>query len=1691
MEAENKNKNVTREEKEGYETQTIKTKIYNYFYFILKDKKEINLPSSCIFIILEMIQLLSFAFDDPHKKTWKIPDNIMKNISTIVGALRIAPLMRWVSYNIYIIIFFILVVLMFLLCLLMTMQVLFANPSSKIYRIGVSFVRHFITPLTILLTIPIMEVVLMPLKCVDGKVDTILDGGDCWVNLHFLYVILGILVNILFMFIVFIMITFYFSPFQIRNSTTKISGTRDSFLFIIKIIFILQHLLIKSQYISIVITLLLSLFNFVSQYSENTYNNYILQIFVNLRNSAVFWTYLVLFFAKLFYNTSINGCVYLLLFGYPIMMYFSFIYYKKIEGDFNYTSANFNNIKDFMEKTKYVAGLIESYIDSGKGLRYGREIENQKNDILLKGLINNHEESCIDEDCPLKKFIENSGNYNVQKLCLLNYMNNYFSLGIKQFPESRQLLIAYIQFNYSKKYNLNSVRTHLAKIQKLTNSITEDFIVFSMDQDIKRIKNKVTDVNDGNELEQEVDVIGQKYQRLKFLIENSTKLYGEFWGIFATNVTNNLNTIKLYNLGEKLNIYLNEINDLWENQLKGKKIELENQSVAQLYSRFLKEILWNKKRSEEIQKKLNDEHHRHHEAKKIVDENLHLGNFDYILENQDYVIFANSNEKGLCSIVQSSNSITYLLGYLKKDIIGKQIEVIMPTIFQEGHAKMLEAHIKKMHSQQNSQRDSFRGSDKKETFILPKTKMGYLTPLNAKFTVYDDNDFSDNFVIKVKMEAKDTKSVYAYYVLAKNDFSVDSISSSSLNLGLSMDLLKKYVVKMSVLVRDENKEINLQEQYKEYENEPKEVTWVFPEMIYPKNDSQRSREDILAQLIEKSPKKRILLQIIPMNYDQNLIGYVFKFTEINQKKISSDITKTNSVNIKYNDKKEVMFDVKRLGYIRTVLVEQKSGFHNLREEENEEKEGSEASKKSGQRNKKKAKDKDEDLNVIVESSEDEDKKEEMVITKEKIMELQTKKSEDVKNFIFSLPFHGHDVSLERHRPNRERYPVGRPQEPNIKIEVGHFIKTIEEKIKNTPELMRRLREGNKEDSSNQALANAAGAGATGSPPPEEKTAEELSREFSSDTSSSLANIFNAKSITYIKATSGIIFFVICAFMTLEFILTYIHIRSISNYTHYMDNGYKLLNNILYTKYFLTEAIVANNITGYLNMNMEETVNYIERMKNELSTYRSEFVDVYNSYSNASVAFNKAYLNYTTNSKVNIKTISNGMEREEPQPFSTAMNRIPTCVFYVSTVTDSRSIMNMNDRNSYELMINLLNSYFNSWGTATEYLVENVKEHCSKSVSSIVIFILSIILTFGFLLLFWNIMTIFIEDREKPINLFLTIKKTIFEDLKNSSEGFSNKLLNKFFGNEDNDEESQQDYQANIKANDINIIKFKARNEYKTSVNKDKTHLINYLKLVVFFILFEAYMIFKFYYSLVNIRNISKFVGVYNVTQNCQTSTLSNVNIVKSYLFNKSINIYEELNSTEVFLKTYKSISDKFEEMIIETSRTDSFLSGQYKDKFSNYINGDFTEIITEPIEEDKNNYIEGLKKNILRQYDIIRYISLRRINIKNEIQENETPHLLLNETQWKELNHLVENIIRPWFIGIVDTLNKEFKKYYDEAQLVHISVYISLLVVIVLLYCIVWRSYEESLKVLLKISFDLINLIPEEIKYLIVTKLNE
>ena len=215
--------------------------------------------------------------------------------------------------------------------------------------------------------------------------------------------------------------------------------------------------------------------------------------------------------------------------------------------------------------------------------------------------------------------------------------------------------------------------------------------------------------------------------------------------------------------------------------------------------------------------------------------------------------------------------------------------MVFPNILIEEHNKYIEESIQLLHNGENNQKDlSYQENDSNKTtkLILVKSRMGYVYPLFASFIVSDDNDYSDSYLIKVKMENKEPKSEYAYYILANDEFTIENISSSALNLELSLDLLKKYVVKMDVLVRTENdKPLNIIEKYTEFEEEPKVITWVFPDIIYPKDDSHHNNDEEIEDLIEKSNKKtyNLIIKAIKFNGEEN-IAYLFKLTENKLKK---------------------------------------------------------------------------------------------------------------------------------------------------------------------------------------------------------------------------------------------------------------------------------------------------------------------------------------------------------------------------------------------------------------------------------------------------------------------------------------------------------------------------------------------------------------------------------------------------------------------------------------------------------------------------------------------------------------------------------------------------------------------------------------------------------------------------------------
>ena len=1206
----------------------IKTRIFAFFYYVLR-KKDISLLICVIYLILESLQLISYAFSDPHTSLWNLTKDDMYYVELIVAATRVAPLMKLLSFNYYLIIYACLMALIFLYALVFATTLRINKVTSKFYQGVMTFTRYFAAALQIFLLIPISEFLLLMLKCDSNNVINIFsDSIVCWQGLHFLYVFLSVVFCLLFFFLVLIITVFYFDPFNSKKTATKIDTTADTFLFIFKVISTIRFVGLSSDWISIVIMVIASLLNMKRSYENTTYNNNVLECIISIRNAAVFWTYLVLLISKILAGTLFNGQIYLLLVGYPLIIIFSIFYYQRKSKNFMITNSNFNDANEYLVKLKSLKILIEAFLNRSKNSKSNKSNNLKKDEILLKGYITIHEETCIMEECPLKKFIEDNGNYSLQRLSLLHYMNLQFSEGIKKFPNSKTIIMNFVQFNYEKKYNLSSAKAYLAKLDKSQNTISEDFILYTIKQNINantsnsKLNRSYTNEDEILKIE---DSTEHKFKRLRTLIENATKLYGEFWGNLSTNLTNNLNLRKLFYVGHKLNRILTEVSQLWELDLKNKKIDMENQGVIQLYAYFLREILKNKKKSEEISKKVNEE--QHYENRKTDNDRIDIEGLDAVLENQEMVIYARANEKGEVIIIQLSNSVVSIVGYSKQEAIGARAEVLMPSIYVEDHAAMIGRSIKKMRTSMSTNREALKAAmEKRVVFVLPKTKTGYLLPINTRFAVYNDDDFSNAYIVKLRMEYKDTKSVYAYYILTKDDFSVECISSSCLNLGISMDLLKKYIVSMAYLIRTENDEVmDLPSRFTEFEEEPKKVIMLAPDLLYPKGEvvDINTKTDVERdQIINDSKREPFNMMITRLQYrEDKILGFCFRMTSMEQRRHNQEGT---DIKLVFNQKKNIMYDIMKLNYMRTNLVTHKTAV--VQEFEGVDRtplskdlmKTLKSMKKETEKKNKRKKSEDYD------SDEDEDLEKTMednILTKEKLAEYQSKNTDDIKNFILSLTFFGDQVSyFKRDTELKNPYEDHYNKQPQIKQTLDEFVKKMTQKKIEKKEPL------------------------GGKPEDAKPKSDTATMDYMSDTSSSLNNIFNDKSVINIKYFSFFMFLSLCIIITVEFFISLSIIKDLNDRMFYADKAFQILNALLYTKFFITEAVLAQNPTyvtldSFYNMNRTK---YITDQMLEMSNYRQIISDTYSYFSNATVTFDDAYFSFTNNQAVYIRTLSNGL-----------------------------------------------------------------------------------------------------------------------------------------------------------------------------------------------------------------------------------------------------------------------------------------------------------------------------------------------------------------------------------------------------------------------------------------------------------------
>jgi hypothetical protein len=408
----------------------------------------------------------------------------------------------------------------------------------------------------------------------------------------------------------------------------------------------------------------------------------------------------------------------------------------------------------------------------------------------------------------------------------------------------------------------------------------------------------------------------------------------------------------------------------------------------------------------------------------------------------------------------------------------------------------------------------------------------------------------------------------------------------------------------------------------------------------------------------------------------------------------------------------------------------------------------------------------------------------------------------------------------------------------------------------------------------------------------------------------------------------------------------------------------------------------------------------------------------------------------------------------------------------------------------------MNEYLVKWKDGLMILLND----CLKETKISGIFI-SILVSFFFIsiiicVIYSKILMNFVIEREKPINLFLTLKKKVFENLKNGAENFSNKLLNKVMGNEEDDENSQQEYQSKIEPKDINIVKFKESND-KSSSFKNLYLFIDLISVVFCFLLiYIIYFLIKFLDFKKRMNKIFHFITLFENLNVSQEYYILSVDIIKSYFFNKSIPILNDINTQKLFIKSFDNITDNFEELVKYSIKSESFLSQESSEQYKGYLYGNISDIIDQgfvqrSIKKYKYTVEKGIMLSNFKSFEFSRQLTMKYYIFKEENNDDISSILKEQDTIMHMINSGIQFVIRSWYTGIIKLLIESFYDYKEKSNMFYIFCFVSLIVLDILFYFFLWRYYQQKLYFILKGSIDLINLIPQEIKNIIIENLNE
>ena len=407
---------------------------------------------------------------------------------------------------------------------------------------------------------------------------------------------------------------------------------------------------------------------------RNSENQKILLI-NNIMSLLLFWGFSSLLIGYIFQYINYNGTDYLFIIG-SILIIFYEIYYNEIYQ--NEYLQNINYIYTNQERLSYILKCID-IIENRNNSR--------KNKIILKTLLERVELYCINQHCPIKQYFHQLKKGIDSSILLYDYIHTLFKKNISKDKNDITAKIYHIIFVMNKLNERKNAQILLKKLED------RQLILFQDLFNIYRVKQLMEEFSYSPEKDEDklynTNVLYlvqyKKYVKdFKYMLFKTSTLYLNFWTSLLNSKNHFENIEHLNNTGKEIKDLIEKIEDYF-NKINNFR---NDRKIIKLYSNFLKNVLLDKRSYEKYNTTINNiniENKNFNNEDDYANYNIHkLKESD---ESQWILVSASDKNNG--KILNISLGICPIIGYKKREIIGNNINILIPNIFHKPHEHML------------------------------------------------------------------------------------------------------------------------------------------------------------------------------------------------------------------------------------------------------------------------------------------------------------------------------------------------------------------------------------------------------------------------------------------------------------------------------------------------------------------------------------------------------------------------------------------------------------------------------------------------------------------------------------------------------------------------------------------------------------------------------------------------------------------------------------------------------------------------------------------------------------------------------------------------------------------------------------------------------------------------------------------